>query len=80
MNEVYSENYDLLIAAIVKKASDDYRIALQKSKEIGKKTAACREVERFFKSPWGYFVCMEHSIEIMWKIRKEVGWVPAADS
>lgn len=63
--------YEPLMTAVVKRAASDYRRALRSSLLRGEKTASCIELEKFFSSGWGEFLCMGNNYYIMQKIKEE---------
>lgn len=67
------DSYELLIAAIVKLAIADYRKAYKKApKKATKKPAyTCAEVENFFLSSWGEYLCMGRNLYILEKLKKD---------
>ena len=72
-----TDPYESLANAIVFRAADDYRKALQTLKRNRKNhKAKCmkEEVERFFRSPWYQELTGLDSAFLMQKIREEVGF------
>ena len=80
MNQTTSCNYELLVAAIIKQAITDYKLAVKNSSNNRKSIPTCKEVERFFKSPWGEYLCLGHNIDIFEKLLKETEKKNLSDS
>lgn len=69
----YGDNYELLIAAIIKLAISDYRKAYRNPVKKTKRKSACtcEEIERFFLSSWGESICMGRNHYIFERLKKD---------
>lgn len=75
IRQLENDCYEELVNAIIIQAAEDYRTAWKRVKKGDDRALYhIKEIEAFFKSAWGDFLCGKaHATDILKRLQKEQG-------